>query len=129
MQQQNVKSVTGETQCSLQFGGKKMCIYWCELQNLGDISHIHVLLSLRYDGTKWHSACGAKSTKNTFKKTLKTNVSFQKHMTQLRKIIHKPCCEHFDAGTTFFLVVQDSTAENSYMKLLTSNWVMYFLVL
>lgn len=36
-------------------------------------------------GTRWHFACGAQSAKKIY---LQTEV-----MTQLLKIIHRPCCE------------------------------------
>lgn len=40
-------------------------------------------LSLKYNGTRLHSACEAQNAQ--------------------RKITHRPCCEHFQMGTIFFL--------------------------
>ena len=54
--------------------------------------------------------------KNIFKK-LNSNVSFQKSLTLLIKIMYRPCCELFYVGTT------NQNYFTTYIKLLTTRSV------
>lgn len=57
-------------------------------------SHVCTLCtSVRYNG--WHFACSAQS--------LKSQQRLFPNMTQLFKIMHRPCREQFDGGAIFFL--------------------------
>lgn len=59
--------------------------FLCERLSFGDVGRRVCL----------HSACGAQSIKRNTVEKLVSNISFQRIMTQLFKIIHRFCCEQF----------------------------------
>ena len=77
-------------------------LFWCEFLSL-DILALGKS-SLKHNVTSWHLACSVQNAK-TIQYNGKTQQQyvFPEVMTQLLKIIHRPCCEELHVGTTFFL--------------------------
>lgn len=61
---------------------------------------ILVVAALEYNETRWHSVCVAQRAK----KEIQQQCLFSEIMTQLLKIIHRPCCNQFLVGSTIFSI-------------------------